>query len=62
MIGPKIAALRKQRGMRQKDLAKYVGVCEDYISMIERGKRTPARKTLIRIALILEVSLEELMK
>jgi transcriptional regulator with XRE-family HTH domain len=48
--------------MRQKELAKYTGVCEDYISMIEREKRIPAKKTLVRIASVLEVSLEELTK
>ncbi|MBR5948230.1 MAG: helix-turn-helix transcriptional regulator [Clostridia bacterium] len=41
-IGDAIARM-KVNGIRQKDVAREMGVAENYLSMILNGKRNPAR-------------------
>lgn len=36
--------LRKKEQLTQKQLADILGIHKDYVSMIERGKRTPSFK------------------
>lgn len=60
-LGRIIAKWRKGRGYTQKELSEKVGMSEDYLSMIERGKRKPSMKVIVQIAFILEVQLEELL-
>lgn len=43
-------AARKEAGMTQGQLAEKVGVTNDYISMIERGDRTPGFNLAKKIA------------
>lgn len=38
-FGERLRALRKARGMRQKDMAKALGVSAAYLSALEHGKR-----------------------
>lgn len=40
-LGKTIAALRKERGIRQKDLAAACGISETYVSLIENGHNVP---------------------
>lgn len=45
-FGDRLRALRKERGVRLKDLAETLGVSQAYISALETGRRsrpTPAR-------------------
>lgn len=60
LIGRNIATLRRKQRMRQKELARVVGVSEDYISRIERG-RIPAKKLTVQIANALGVSFDKLL-
>jgi DNA-binding XRE family transcriptional regulator len=55
-----IAKIREQRGLTQVQLAELVGVNKFHISNIERGKATPSVKLLIKIANILNVSVDDL--
>lgn len=38
-LGEAIKALRKQRGWTQGDLAKEVGISQQFLSQVEKGKR-----------------------
>jgi Predicted transcriptional regulator with C-terminal CBS domains len=62
LLGKKIAKLRKERGVTQKDLANAIGISESYIAAIEEGKAYPRIKTLVLIAKCLGVGLELLME
>ena len=53
--GDKVRFFRESRGLKQSVLARQVGVTEDYISMIERGIKTPSTTLLHRLARALGV-------
>ena len=46
-IGRNIRKYRKEKKMRQEDLAKKTGLSINYIGMIERGEKIPSLETLI---------------
>jgi transcriptional regulator with XRE-family HTH domain len=50
MIGKKMAYLRKQKGMRQADLAAAINVSIDTIRRWEQGKRDPNADDLVKLA------------
>ncbi len=50
-----IKMLRNKKGYSQMRFAELTGLSEDYISLIENGKRTPSLKRLITIAEVLDV-------
>lgn len=54
----KIKLVRLQKGLRQWDIARQVGVTESFVSKIETGRVRPCNKLLEKIATVLEVSLE----
>jgi putative transcriptional regulator len=56
----RIREVRKQKGLRQIDLAKMVGVFQSKISEIECGKRKPSIYLARKIAKALEVNLDDL--
>jgi len=56
-IGEVILILRKEKGIKQKHLAKYLGVSSSYLSQIEKSKRKPSLKILSRISDCLNISI-----
>lgn len=56
----KIRGLRKEKGLKQKDLASKVGIHQSEISDIETGKRKPNVYLAIKIARVLGKSVEEI--
>ena len=46
MIGSRIAALRKKKGLSQNQLAQRINVCASAIGMYEQGRREPPIETL----------------
>ena len=46
----KIIHLRKQNGLRMKDLGKITGISESYISLLEAGERQPSREVVKKLA------------
>ena len=62
IIGNNIRRLRKEKGLRQIDLAIAVGIDSSYLSEIENKKRNPTILLLDNIATVLEVSLVELLR
>lgn len=59
-IGENIKALRKMHGMTQGDLALMLGGKKSLVSNYENGYSTPDIYTLIKLADIFDVSLDEL--
>ena len=59
-VGNNIRKLRKKHGMNQKELAEKLNIRRQTVSAYEREVSTPDIYTLIRIADIFSVSLDEL--
>ena len=55
-----VAAIRKEKGLSQAELAKLVGVSRNTISSIEVGQYEPTAKLALRLATALEKKFEEL--
>ena len=61
MIGPRIAALRRERGMSQTELARRIGVSPSALGMYEQGRREPGAQTMVALAEALEVTTDFLL-
>jgi transcriptional regulator with XRE-family HTH domain len=61
VLGRRIAALRKERGYTQTELADQVGAVQVVVSNYERGKLRPHPDMLVRLAKALRVSADELL-
>jgi transcriptional regulator with XRE-family HTH domain len=62
-VGRKIRQLRQSRAgprMTQEDLSERARISVSFLSMIERGERSPHLETLSKIAGALEVSMADL--
>ena len=42
--GEKIKKIRKERGMKQIEVAKDLETCQSYISMVENGRTVPTAR------------------
>jgi transcriptional regulator with XRE-family HTH domain len=60
-LGRRIAALRKERGYTQTELADQIGAVQVVVSNYERGKLRPHPDMLVRLAKALRVSADELL-
>ncbi|MPM91147.1 hypothetical protein SDC9_138273 [bioreactor metagenome] len=58
----KIRTLRRANNLTQFELAEKVGVHRTAVTMWETGKSFPTTKTLIELARVFEVPLDELIK
>lgn len=56
----RIRELRKKLGVRQEDVAKSVGVTRQTINAIENEKYSPTLELAIRLAKLLNTTVEEL--
>lgn len=61
-IGATIKAFREKNKLTRKELAEEIGVTDVTISRYENGKRDPSSETLYKIAKVLNVSLDEIMR
>ena len=55
-LGSRIASRRKQMDMKQNILAEQIGISNNYLSGIERGKENPSLDILIKLCNALEVT------
>ena len=60
-MGDVIAALRKEKGMTQKDLADQLNITDKAVSKWERNVACPDTALIPKLAEILGISIEELM-
>ena len=58
----KIRELRKAAGMRQEDLAAYLGVTRQTVIAIENDKYDPSLALAMRMARLLGTTVEELFR
>lgn len=56
----RIGDIRRKKGLQQKFVAEQLEMSQQYISEIENNKRDPRASTLIKIALFLKCTLDEL--
>lgn len=61
MIGPRIAALRRERGMSQAELASRIRVSPSALGMYEQGRREPSAEVLVALARSLDVTTDFLL-
>lgn len=54
LMGIRIMQKRKEKGLRQRDLAEQLDLSNNHISNIERGKYLPSVRCLLRLCEILE--------
>ena len=57
----RIQEIRKSKGIKQKELAAKLGIAANTLSQYETGNREPDLETIKRIALVLEVTVDELL-
>lgn len=55
----KIEEIRKERGIRQDELAKYMGVSRQTISSLENGRYNPSITLAYKIAKYFDMTIEE---
>ena len=60
-LGRRIAALRRERGYTQTEIADQVGAIQVIVSNYERGKLRPHPDMIVRLAKALRVSADELL-
>ncbi len=60
-LGERLARLRKERGYTQVELAKIIGIKQTIVSDYERARIRPHIEMAVRLALALEVSVDELL-
>jgi len=61
MLGARIAALRRQAGFSQAELAQRLGISASAVGMYEQGRREPAADLLVALADIFGVSVDYLL-
>lgn len=61
-FGINLKMILRKKGIKQKDLAKAMNKNEVYISRWANGARIPATRTILEIAYLTDVTLDELME
>lgn len=61
MMGARIAALRRQAGMSQAELARQLQCSPSAVGMYEQGRREPSMDLLVRISQLFSVSTDYLL-
>lgn len=56
----KLKAKRVEKGIKQGDMAKWLGVTPQYLCKIEKGEAEPKRDLMKRASEILETPVQEL--
>ena len=60
MFGTRLHTLRKERKLRQEDMANQLGIARTTYAMYEQGNREPDYNTLIKLGTFFEVSINYL--
>ena len=58
-IGKIIKKLRKEKGFTQEKFAEKINLSTNYLSKVERGMNTPNAETFLKMAEILDFTLED---
>ncbi len=60
LLGKRVRELRKDKKMSQAELAEATRLSDNYIALVEQGKRSPSLETIDKISKALKTSYEEL--
>ncbi|WP_175989746.1 helix-turn-helix domain-containing protein [Bacillus sp. Marseille-Q1617] len=58
--GRRVRAFRKLKSFTQEGLAKELGISVSVLGEVERGSRIPKEDFLVKVAEVLDISLEDL--
>jgi len=61
LFGQVLQQFRKEKGLSQEDLGFESGYHRTYISLLERGKKSPSLKTIFQLAKALNAEPSEIM-
>lgn len=61
MLGTRIAELRRQAGLSQRELAAVLAVSTSAIGMYEQGRREPSADRLVALSRLFHVSTDYLL-
>ena len=61
-FGKRIAYLRRKKGWSQELLGFNAMISKNYIADLEKGRRNPTLKILVKLALAFDIDLETLLK
>ena len=61
LVGKRIKAARKERGLTQAQLSNTVGLTQKYLSNVECGNKTPRLDTFVRIVNALQCDADMLL-
>ena len=61
-LGQRLARIRKERGLTQNDVAQRTGLIQTLVSDYERGRLRLAADMIVRFAVALEISTDELLR
>ena len=61
-FGAQLRALRLQAGLTQEQLAESADVSVNFVSLVERGLKSPTLATMERLAIALKVPLVDLFR
>ncbi|WP_172135295.1 helix-turn-helix domain-containing protein [Adlercreutzia sp. ZJ473] len=61
-IAPRLASLRREKGLSQEELAAQLGVSRQAVSKWERGEAAPDTGNLVALADLYEVTLDRLVR
>src|SRR5690242_14439846 len=61
-LARRVRALRESLSLKQEELARRCGISVSFVSLLERGERSPSYETLLLIAKALEVPVQELFR
>lgn len=59
-IGEIIKAAREEKNLNQSQLAAKVGISQAMVNYLESGKRNPGFATIVKIARVLDLKLDDL--
>lgn len=62
LFGQVLRQLRRERGMSQEELGFESGYHRTYVSLLERGKKSPSLQTIFRLAKALRVEPTEMVE
>src|SRR5688572_31274911 len=61
-LARRVRALRESLSLKQEELARRCGISVSFVSLLERGERSPSYETLLLVAKALEVPVQELFR
>lgn len=59
-MSERIRTIRRQKGLTQAELGQRIGVSQQVVTNYERGLREPTLETMLKIAGVFDVTLEQL--